>query len=182
MMIRGDSQPRAPRRRRSICFLILRAYPCSAATIIVTVNAETLQLQHDRIKRWYYRRLKYKSARPPLFYSSSRSSYSQADKLSPPFIVRSFFYASSTMASRAKETAALATLFNPLVKNEQDLLTFSTTFCSHNAGDLALVQRRNPSKGGEIRFPENVHHQPGLIKTPSSIVALQLNDTVSSLS
>ena len=89
---------------------------------------------------------------------------------------------SQTMASREKETAALATLFNPLVKNEQDLLTFSTTFCSHNAGDLSLVQRRNPSKGKEIPFPQIVHHQPGLIKTPSSIVALQLNDTVSSQS
>lgn len=84
------------------------------------------------------------------------------------------------MAHQAIKTDALATLFNPLVKNEKDLLTFCTTFCAHNAGDLVLVQRPNPSsERGDLPVPK--HHQTGLIQSSSSIVALQLNNLVSPL-
>lgn len=67
--------------------------------------------------------------------------------------------------------AAIATLLNPLAEDE--LLTF----WNNDSGDLVLVQRKNPDKPQDLIWTKTAK-QTGIVKNPSSIVALQYQGLV----
>ena len=82
--------------------------------------------------------------------------------------------------TKEKVTAAVATLFNPLAPKDREPLIFWTTFWPNNVGDLSLALKRDIQNPEGIQYRE-VGKESELIKNQSSIVALLLNNTVSSL-
>ncbi|KAL1592603.1 hypothetical protein SLS60_011019 [Paraconiothyrium brasiliense] len=64
--------------------------------------------------------------------------------------------------------AAISTLINPLGPADDELLTF----WNNDSGDLVLVQRKGPSKPTDLIWTKTAK-QTGIVKNPSSIVALQ---------
>lgn len=75
--------------------------------------------------------------------------------------------------SNAPAMAALSTLINPLGPADDELLTF----WNNDSGDLVLVQRKGPSKPTDLIWTKTAK-QTGIVKNPSSIVALQYQGLV----
>jgi hypothetical protein len=69
--------------------------------------------------------------------------------------------------------AAISTLLNPLAPADDDLLTF----WNNDSGDLVLGQRKEPKKPTDLIWIKTAR-QTGIVKNPSSIVALQYQGLV----
>lgn len=117
----------------------------------------------------------------PPFHSYSHNTKNQAYRFPLLLTPRSSSSRPRNMSTtKEKATAAVATLFNPLATKERELLTFWTTFWPNDVGDLSLALKRDFPNPEAIRYLD-VDKQSKLIKNHSSIVALLLNNTVSSL-
>jgi hypothetical protein len=69
--------------------------------------------------------------------------------------------------------AAITTILNPLLPADEELLTFWNS----DSGDLVLVQRQKLQKPEDLIWT-GATKQTGIVKNPSSIVALQYQGVV----